>query len=94
MRISMSTYCNNKARCLELGTMRFYFSYDTCIAMSYNGERIRLDNTWGPTTGKHINQLGVREFKVVDDTQFAEAVHAAVREYGLQLFNDALLVNP
>lgn len=90
MLIGMTTFCNNKAHIVRLGGLWLYFSYETCIGMSYGGECIRCINKWGPTTGRHINQMGIRDYKEVEYSVLAEKVHAAVRQHGLDLFNASL----
>lgn len=43
---------------LELTSLvHVYFSYETPIALVKNGEVMITENNWGPTTGKHINQV-------------------------------------
>lgn len=52
---------------LDCGTS-LYFSYETLIAKrSTDGTRERLDNVWGPTTGRHMNEMGIRDWPVVDE---------------------------
>lgn len=36
---------------------RFWFSYQTLVAFCGGGERVVLQNYWGPTTGKHLNAI-------------------------------------
>ena len=55
-------------------TTQYYFSYETCIAIkktyadgAYWSQR--LENVWGPTTGRHINELGVSGFEIVDELE-------------------------
>lgn len=60
----------------------YFFSYRTCIAFrgtSAGGYRkVRLANHWGPTTGRHFNELGCGNFEVVPDEQFAAVVNGSV----------------
>lgn len=42
---------------VEVGPVTLYFSYRTVIAFSTgHGIRVR-ENSWGPTTGKHLNRI-------------------------------------
>jgi hypothetical protein len=92
MLINLNHYCNNKAHVLQLGSLRLHFSYETCIALGYKGERIRLANVWGPTTGRHINQMGICKYREVTVEEFMTKVHAAVMQHGLDQFNASLAV--
>lgn len=51
---------------LDDGTT-LYFSYQTCIAIWKGDLRLRLPNNWGPTTGRHFNELGCSHFDIVDE---------------------------
>jgi hypothetical protein len=42
---------------VDIGSMQFYFSYRTIVAFEdENGLHVRK-NSWGPTTGKHLNWI-------------------------------------
>lgn len=43
----------------------FYFSYKTLVAFRAEGRLVVRSNSWGPTTGKHLNWIdgGDREAK-------------------------------
>ena len=53
-----------------LGT--FWFSYDTLVAFVINGEFHICKNTWGTTTGKHINWID-RDKRIREDRAEFEA---------------------
>jgi hypothetical protein len=83
MQVSLDSSCNNKAHIVTVGEHRFFFSYKTCIA--YYGPapvggwwRFRIANHWGPTTGKHFNQLGCGEFPIVNDDDFNTNIERAM----------------
>lgn len=43
---------------VTLRKITLYFSYETCIAYSVNGNGIIVSqNEWGVTTGKHLNSI-------------------------------------
>lgn len=49
--------------CVELGkTLTVWFSYGTPVAFAVPGlGRIKSENVWSRTTGKHLNSLYARE---------------------------------
>ena len=58
----------------DAGNM-FFFSYETCIA--YRGTdkagqftAIRRKNDWGPTTGRHFNEMGCGSFETHSGEEF------------------------
>lgn len=48
--------------------LELFFSYQTMIAVrdAVKGKSARLANSWGPTTGRHFNELGCGCFPIVD----------------------------
>jgi hypothetical protein len=61
----------------------FYFSYETIIAVETSSHptlpgvhRVREENRWSRTTGKHFSQLGVKDFTILGQEEFAEFVKA------------------
>ena len=67
---------NTPANIITLNNHTFYFSYETCIA--YDGpnsrEGARIKNRWGPTTGRHFNEMGVKEYPIVDGDEFEKII--------------------
>jgi len=67
---------------VDVGGLRLWFSYQTCVAFQVDGHTRRVHkNQWGTTTGKHLNwidgggpavkaRLAAEDF----DRQLAEAV--------------------
>lgn len=60
--MKIETYCSNttaaNALSVTLGdSLKVWFSYKTCVAISYCGNTIVCENQWGPTTGKHLNAI-------------------------------------
>lgn len=45
--------------------MTLYFSYETVIAVESALGSVRRDNDWGPTTGRHMNDMDVRRIKTI-----------------------------
>ena len=60
---SISSYCYNgnygtHALVADVGPIRVWQSYKTPIAFHVDGhERVVRVNSWGPTTGKHLNAI-------------------------------------
>ncbi len=66
------------ARIATIRGNEYFFSYATCIA--YRGTdprdgayiRVRVRNSWGPTTGKHFRELGCADFPECSDEELEE----------------------
>lgn len=76
---------NTKCYQINLGGDTFYISYETIIAASVGDQRIRLDNSWGPTTGRHMNDMGVRSYKVVSRDELQDLIRQSVLRAGQHL---------
>lgn len=74
MQLSVTSLCNNKAKIVETDTATVYISYETVVAFrsKATGRTLRRENVWGPMTGRHINQMGVKEFPIAQAGAFAE----------------------
>jgi len=76
---SISSDCNNKAHAINVNGVSIYVSYETAIAFRYRGMSFRRDNIWGRTTGKHMRELGVSGYPVIDDEkEFNKLLHRAI----------------
>ena len=60
---------NTQAYILHLNEHTLYFSYRTCIAYSGPSCNFRLSNSWGPTTGRHINEMGLKDWPIVSSQE-------------------------
>ena len=80
MRFRLYNPTNRKtpAHIVELGPHEFFWSYETCIAYRGPLGQWRIDNHWGPTTGRHFRELGCRDFEIVSDKQFEETIEKAL----------------
>lgn len=56
---------------VRVGSLRFYFSYETLVGVTVNGKTTVRENVWGPTTGKHLNAIASKEYRV-SETKFKE----------------------
>lgn len=72
---------NGNATIVTAGDRTWYFSYGTCVAFEHltdNGVvRVRRESNYSVTTAKHMNAMGVKDWKKLDDTSF-ERVAAEV----------------
>ena len=61
--LSISSYYGKKpseeniAKVVKVNQMRFYFSYETLVAVHTGTELKVVKNHWGPTTGYHLNAI-------------------------------------
>lgn len=76
--IRPGTSRNTRATIVQIGQHAFYFSYRTCVA--YRGPRgcARIENHWGPTTGRHLREMGVYDWQVLTDDAFKAFVEREV----------------
>lgn len=76
---------------LEIGRHRFFISYQTIIGYQGKLGNCRLQNRWGPTTGKHIREMEIHDYPIVTDEELAKRqldalVDTAVHELGADRF--------
>ena len=81
---TFETYCQNttaiNALRVSVGVVDVYFSYRTPVAYSINDAApVVRHNSWGPTTGKHLNAIdgGDKRSRVDVDT-FQTGLRAAL----------------
>ena len=65
MQVSKESFCNNKAHVITIDNIVIYYSYETIIGVMSDKFTGRSENFWGPTSGKHFNQLGIADFPIV-----------------------------
>lgn len=58
---------NGKLRCLHMGKLQLWISYDTVIGFSEGMIIVISENTAGSTTGKHLNYLAHKSNRVSRD---------------------------
>lgn len=80
---------SGQAYYVRIGAVNLYYSYNTLIAVrGPGGVRARRSNEWGPTTGKHINLLGIRDMPEVSEEELDKlAVSALAQDTSKLLFN-------
>lgn len=74
--ITNPTGRSTEARRVDIGPHSLFFSYETLIAYSGPSGNERVENIWGQTTGRHINEMGLRDWPVTtsSDSVFAKEV--------------------
>lgn len=75
-----ATNRNTPAKWLTVFRVTMLVSYNTVVAAEFKGRHIRRDNTWGPTTGRHMNEAGVKGYDVLSDEEFHEALRSMLIE--------------
>jgi len=70
---------NTKCYLVILPHGSLMFSYETCIGFDLRGKKGRLANDWGPTTGRHMNDLGIKHFPVIDRDIFDATLEALLQ---------------
>ena len=83
---------NTKSYEVFIGGLNLVFSYSTCVAMYYHplGLCGRLDNRWGPTTGRHLKEMGAWVFPVVESHELEAMVEQAIQHMGMESFKNTL----
>ena len=75
-RLTNPTDRRTEARVARYRGVTMYFSYETLIAVSgaMDGHYLcfRRENVWGPTTGRHIHEMGLRGATVVNTEEELE----------------------
>jgi hypothetical protein len=71
------------AQSIEIGKLKLYFSYKTIIAFRDNGELTIIKNSWGQTTGKHLNAINSDKSLRIDRSTFDQKLNATLIKYGL-----------
>ena len=83
---SYGNYSNDNygAHCLrvDLGTIELYYSYKTIVG--YRDAKdgfVCIVNQWGPTTGKHLNQIQSDHKKRIKADEFESMLRAALARH-------------
>lgn len=76
--IREATDRNTKCLYLDVGGVGMVVSYTTVVAASYAGRRIRRVNTWGPTTGRHMQETNCHDWPQLEEAEFEEALNEMI----------------
>ncbi len=72
---------NTKAYTTEIGPVTLYFSYSTLIGVDTGTQSARRENQWGPTTGRHMNEFGLRDAHVMSERDLEGLAELAIHRY-------------
>ena len=95
--ISMSAATRRNTKCyrVSVGDLTVTFSYQTIIGASFRGQRMRRNNDWGRTTGRHINESSVRDYPVVSEEELEKFIERSLATQALSgLFGRFNLESP
>lgn len=80
-RYSSDNYGAHTLR-VDLGTLTFYYSYQTIIAYSDGQDGLVCsENQWGVTTGKHLNWIQPDKKSRIKADKFNEMLEAAIARH-------------
>lgn len=82
------TDATRKAYWFRIENTTMYFSFTTLIGAEAAGHNVRLNNVWGTTTGKHINKLGIRDFRIVEEDELIDTASRQLASDGMTAFNN------
>jgi hypothetical protein len=82
MCVGFSKASNRRTESYELriGHYDFLISYETIVAVRCMEGHYKLKNIWGPTTGRHINEYGGRDWPVISHEEMHGFVNRAIVE--------------
>lgn len=79
---------NTQAYSIGLGPHQFFISYETIVAYKGPLGYVRRVNEWGPTTGKHLSEMGFGRgvnCREVDGPAMEALIDEAVMQTGLAM---------
>ena len=87
------THCKtHKAVSIQLHNLMLYFSYETLIGCcTHTGERYRVLNRWGPTTGRHFNHHGLKNAQIISEDELKRIVVSEISDIGGQQLEQKLV---
>ena len=86
MSVEISHYCNNTNPndiVVSIGRLDLFFSYETIVAFRDDELSCCRVNSWGPTTGKHLNAIQPDKSKRVSGEIFEDRLAEMLRAYNL-----------
>ena len=89
-----ATHRNTKAYRVFLGDAVIYISYETPVGLQgYIGSTwygVRRENAWGPTTGRHMKEMGIHHYQEVGEAEFEEMLEQMVTQAALREITNRL----
>jgi len=80
MKISHLQSGKQSAYTVDIGDTTLFFSYETLVGVWSPRQHARIENVWGPTTGKHINAFGLKDSPVVEPEELAQIAKKEIAE--------------
>lgn len=81
LELNKATKRNTQCHWVSLAGVRMLFSYSTVVAFQAQGKSFCRRNDWGPTTGRHMNETGVRTWtEVADEKTFENMIDLALHD--------------
>lgn len=71
-------YFNKDALVAVIDCYKFYFSHETCIAISMPTGQYRSDCKYSNTTSRHVKLMGIKDFTVIPENQL-KAIISLIR---------------
>lgn len=74
------------SRAVVIGSLTLYFSYKTVVAVHdrQTGKRHISENTWGSTTGRHINCINRDKSIRLNRSDFEQKLNSILDKYNLK----------
>lgn len=70
---------------VDVGSVTFFFSYQTVVAVHTYDGLVVCENVWGPTTGKHLNWIdGGAKARRLPHAEFQARVSELLKKHGLE----------
>lgn len=85
-----ATQRNTEAYRCRIGQHCLYISYTTVVGYSGPLGACRRSNDWGPTTGRHMSEMGIKGWVEVDEETMHQRVRAALLDTGLRIWGEEL----
>jgi hypothetical protein len=86
IKLKHATNRNTKAYKIVLsghsGSHVLFISYETIVGLCNSHGAWRIENSWGPTTGRHMREMGLTsaDYQVVDDEELNDRVKMAIED--------------
>lgn len=88
LRIRKASNRNTNSTDFLIGEYRFLFSYETPVAMKHYTGHYKRENSWGPTTGRHINEFNLHCARICTEEEMDGFIKKAIVETASQLVKD------
>lgn len=68
---------------VDVGDLTVWFSYESPIAYRDRHGLVIRENSWGPTTGKHLNAVHPDKGRRIPSAEFESKINALLIQKGL-----------